>query len=266
MRVLALTLTLAGLSAAATCPTYVARNEAYPVGTIVTYNGANYKVVNSMNNGWTNPNNNYFWNATTEDCAPVVPQATNNEVMEKLNALDAKLDLILAKLPNQFVDTRDGKTYGYVKIGTQTWMSQNLNFATATGSWCYGDNEANCATYGRLYNWATAKDVCPTGWRLPSSSDWEALNSSISATASAPTFSQAVTVRPDGTDEFGLGVKFGGYKNGNGGYSRMDTTTYYWTSTQVGPLYRARWINKRSVEFGNQDASSANGMNIRCIK
>ncbi|MDR2579900.1 MAG: hypothetical protein LBC85_02770 [Fibromonadaceae bacterium] len=36
--------------------------------------------------------------------------------------------------------------------------------------------EANCKKNGRLYNWESAKGlVCPSGWRLPKSEEWEAL-------------------------------------------------------------------------------------------
>jgi uncharacterized protein (TIGR02145 family) len=59
-----------------------------------------------------------------------------------------------------------------VVIGNQTWMAENLNFPTSEGSWCYENSVDNCSKYGRLYNWATAMTVCPTGWRLPDTADW----------------------------------------------------------------------------------------------
>jgi len=64
----------------------------------------------------------------------------------------------------EFIDGRDGKRYRTVRMNSQIWLAENLN---------YGDNG-----YGRVYNWADAKTACPEGWHLPSFREWHELLSS----------------------------------------------------------------------------------------
>jgi uncharacterized protein (TIGR02145 family) len=93
-----------------------------------------------------------------------------------------------------FRDERDEKIYRTVKIGEQTWMAENLNYAGAGGDIGICALE-NCAEeYGRVYNWAEAMNIdskyndsvwtgsdvkhqglCPVGWHVPSKADFQIL-------------------------------------------------------------------------------------------
>ena len=89
-----------------------------------------------------------------------------------------------------------------VTIGTQVWMTKNLDLATFRNgdpipeaktdeewekagenkqpAWCYYDNDpANGAKYGKLYNWYAVIDsrgLAPVGYHIPSDADWTKLN------------------------------------------------------------------------------------------
>jgi uncharacterized protein (TIGR02145 family) len=78
-----------------------------------------------------------------------------------------------------FTDDRDGKTYKMMKMPDgKTWLAENLNYKTGE-SWCYDDDDSNCAKYGRMYDWETALTVCPAGWRLSTYRDWCDLEQSV---------------------------------------------------------------------------------------
>jgi uncharacterized protein (TIGR02145 family) len=88
-----------------------------------------------------------------------------------------------------------------VTIGTQVWMTKNLNVATFRNgdpipqaktdeewvkagenkqpAWCYYNNDpANGTKYGKLYNWYAVNDsrgLAPVGYHIPSDAEWTKL-------------------------------------------------------------------------------------------
>lgn len=81
-----------------------------------------------------------------------------------------------------FTDPRDGEVYKWVQIGTQIWMAENLRFKTQTGSWCWKNDEVECKTRGRFYDWETAQRIAPPGWHLASEKEWQTLEAFLGLT------------------------------------------------------------------------------------
>ena len=96
------------------------------------------------------------------------------------------------------VTDRDGNVYDTVKIGTQTWMVENLkttkyrngdsipNVTVAaiwenltSGGYCNYNNETYYGSkYGCLYNWYAVSDsrnLAPVGWHVATDADWTIL-------------------------------------------------------------------------------------------
>ena len=167
-------------------------------------------------------------------------------------------------IAGSLTDSRDGRTYKTVTIGTQTWMAQNLNYETAH-SYCYSNTPSNCTKYGRLYTWAAAMDsvgmwtangkdcgygktcsptlpvrgVCPTGWHLPTQTEWGTLFTAVgvsSTTAGTKLKSTSGWNSSDnsvsGTDNYSFSALPAGGRYGNGDYDGEGDYAYFWSSTE----------------------------------
>ncbi|MDR2694071.1 MAG: hypothetical protein LBB74_07645 [Chitinispirillales bacterium] len=151
--------------------------------------------------------------------------------------------------PGTLTDERDGRKYRTAQIGGKTWMAENLNYLPASGnSWCYGDNDANCAKYGRLYDWKTALAACPAGWHLPAPWEWNILGRAAGSEKRIDDRSHvdylgagerlkaksgwldAADKSGGGTDDYGFSALPGGYRNfPTGGFFNAGSDGYWWT-------------------------------------
>jgi uncharacterized protein (TIGR02145 family) len=169
----------------------------------------------------------------------------------------------------ELIDTRDNnKKYKTVKIGDHTWMAENLNYQTSSGSWCYDNTSSNCTTYGRLYDWSTARTACPVGWRLPTREDWSAL---VAAAGDDNAGTKLKAKSPDwnGTNDYGFSALPGGYRYNSGSGSLIDVGSwgYWWTATESiasHAYYRVMSADYAIVSEG--DYGKDMGLSIRCVQ
>ncbi|MCQ2061597.1 MAG: hypothetical protein MJY47_08430 [Fibrobacter sp.] len=110
---------------------------------------------------------------TIEEFVPVVREFFESGLAYGTETLNQKM--LENGAYGTFRDTRDAKLYHTIKVDGQIWMAQNMNYGSKSGSSCYDNDVEYCVTYGRLYTWEAAKSACPTGWRLPTSTEWETL-------------------------------------------------------------------------------------------
>ena len=169
-----------------------------------------------------------------------------------------------------FTDPRDGKEYKAVIIGDQTWMAENLNYE-AEGSKCYDNDPVNCAKYGRLYNWETAKKICHKGWHLPSENEWKALDKALgvdlNAAGSVYVAGKELAEKKlkaksgwdkgNGTDDYGFSALPGGYGLSDGKFGFAGKVGHWWTKDRYRTINQSYWPDDylKSLLFS-----------VRCIK
>ena len=171
-----------------------------------------------------------------------------------------------------FTDNRDSKTYKTVKISTQTWMSENLAYKASSGCWAYDNDVKNVAKYGYLYDWETAKTVCPTGWHLPTDAEWTTLTTNLGgddvAGGKLKSTTNWTSPNTGATNESGFTALPGGYcSRGGGSFSGVSNYGSWWTATE----YDAPYVWGRDLDYSLATVSrggnhKAFGFSVRCLK
>ncbi|WP_439185856.1 fibrobacter succinogenes major paralogous domain-containing protein [Carboxylicivirga taeanensis] len=204
---------------------------------------------------------------------------------------------------------QDGNTYKTITIGEQEWMAENLkttkyndgteipliigdfdwaNMTSAGYCWFDNDYESYGETYGAIYNWYVIETnkLCPSGWHVPTDSDWKELEKTMGMTNS-----EIETER--GYRGINEGSKLAGKKElwddgeleknpsfGEAGFlaipSGIREEAYFlqpgmsgvwWTATENN-VEKAwiRMINFNRSNIWRMDGSKAGGYSIRCVK
>jgi uncharacterized protein (TIGR02145 family) len=186
-------------------------------------------------------------------------------------------------------DVRDGQLYPTFYGGGIYWMAQNLNYrpSNTSGSWCYGNDTANCALYGRLYDWNTAmgnapgtnnnpsgvRGICPAGWHVPSDSEWgEIIYDSTSQGGYFKSTSGALWGSGVGTDGYRVRLVPGGMRTATGNFVGLGDSSLVWsattdtgTPTPGNPRYYFA-VASGDTLFRSSLAGPGAAMSLRCRK
>lgn len=211
----------------------------------------------------------------------------------------------------------DGNTYPTITIGSQVWMAENLRttkyrdgssipLVSSYTDWANNWNNGNplktpmmCwylndpSTYaankfGALYNWYAVnpatngnKNVCPTGWHVPSVGDWITLINFLDPSADGgnnylnigggkmkSTGTQYwASPNQDATNSSGFSGLPGGYRYTDAGFNLVGIIGRWWSTTEdysTKALARSLESNVGHVLTDSEFKSS--GLSVRCVK
>jgi len=190
--------------------------------------------------------------------APTTEETQNEPIEPKCQNAQQQKDT--------FTDTRDCKTYKTTKIGEQTWLAENLNYA-AKNSRCHRDSTAYCDKYGRLYRWEIAMKACPSGWHLPSKADWELLAETVGGKKTAGKYLKATSGWNNGKGKSGNGTDAYGFAAlpGRYGWDRDDYVGW-WSAEELRRYFAIYWGVGYSESMGGGVNSKNHLLNVRCVQ
>jgi uncharacterized protein (TIGR02145 family) len=197
----------------------------------------------------------------------------------------------------------ENNKYKTVYIGNQQWMAENLKTSkysdgtmilnitddtqwqnNTTGAWAnYNNSDSLGEKYGKLYNWYAVspttngnKNVCPTGWHVPTDAEWTVLTDYLGGESIAGGKMKEVGTtnwNSPNTDATNITLFTGlpcGLRYGSGGfYSGIGNSGYWMSSTEKDAYYA--WI--RELNSANSIVNRSVGMkgkksgfSVRCLK
>lgn len=178
-----------------------------------------------------------------------------------------------------------------VKIGAQTWASENLKVVTFRNgdslveattykewkraqkekrpAWCYYDNDPkNNTKHGKMYNVYAITDprgLAPEGFHIPSNEEWTALGESLGGLKEAGTkLKSSSDWDGDNSSSFNgmpSGIRYANGPNGMGGaFDNIGTIGYYWSSRR--DVY---FLKIKKPSLNKIPSSGGCFLSVRCI-
>lgn len=177
---------------------------------------------------------------------------------------------IRAQETGSFTDARDKKTYQTVTIGDQIWMAENLAYNSKTACWAFNNDKKLLKSFGYMYTWEMARNVCPTGWHLPSDPEWTILTDYLGGLKGAGIKMKSTSGWGDngnGTNETGFNGQAGGSRNGNSSFDYLGVYASWWSSTAFNTgNARFRFLYKGDDNTYRSYSSKRNALYVRCLK
>ena len=203
-------------------------------------------------------------------------------------------------IPGPNITDSEGNSYKTATIGTQQWMAENLKVSNyndgttipnitdntqwqnnKTGAWAYYNNDvANNTKYGKLYNWYAVssttngnKNICPTGWHVPTDAEWTVLTDYLGGSSIAGGKLKEVGTtswnnpNTDATNTSLFSGLPGGYRYYDGSYKYFGANGYWWSSMQSNAgsaWYRSlKGYDGSALRIGD---GKDYGFSVRCLK
>ena len=192
----------------------------------------------------------------------------------------------------QPVSDYDGNVYRTITIGNQTWMAENLRSThysdgTPLENFCYNNDTACAAQYGRLYRWAAAmrhaessnsnpsrvQGASPTGWHVPGDAEWQELIDALGGSAAAggklKTTDTLAWLSPNtgATNESRFNALPAGFYRVDDVFMSMRERAILATSTAAGSMaVMVRTLRNSSAEIVPEQFQPQDAGSVRCVR
>ncbi len=227
-----------------------------------------------------------------------------NEPIEADDAVTkAYVDALKAQvMALQGIKDIDNNTYGFITIGTQIWMTENLAttryndgttipLITDNTAWSTAHTSGDPAytwynnapsPYGALYNWYAidvssngGKNVCPVGWHVPTETELDILIAYLDPSANgniniaggkmkAAGLAHWQHPNADATNESEFSGLPGGARSNTGTFSSIGTGGFWWNAT--GILNNNYFLSHTTPNLISDFTFKGKGYSVRCIK